>query len=81
MTTMAEWIPVTERLPDFEGNCLCFRKSYIREEVRYQEILYFNYDEQAFRSNDFIVGEVFLADGTVTHWMPLPEPPKGVNNG
>lgn len=68
-----KWIPVTERLPDFEGMCLCMRKSYSNEKIRYQEIMYFDFDEQAFCSN---VDGIFVADGNVTHWMPLPEPPK-----
>lgn len=67
------WIPVTERLPDFEGMCLCMRKSYSKANFRHQEIMYFDYDEQAFCSN---VDGIFVADGNVTHWMPLPEPPK-----
>ena len=73
------WIPVTERLPDFEGMCLCMRKSYSKANFRHQEIMYFDYDEQAFCSN---VDGIFVADGNVTHWMPLPKPPKdGDNNG
>lgn len=68
-----EWIPVAERLPDFEGMCLCMRKSYFKANFRHQEIMYFDYDEQAFCSN---VDGIFVADGNVTHWMPLPEPPE-----
>ena len=68
-----EWIPVSERLPDFEGMCLCMRKSYSKANFRHQEIMYFDYDEQAFCSN---VDGIFVADGNVTHWMPLPKPPK-----
>lgn len=67
-----EWIPVTERLPDFEGMCLCMRKSYSKANFRHQEIMYFDYDEQAFCSN---ADGVFVADGNVTHWMRLPKPP------
>ena len=74
-----EWIPVSERLPDFEGMCLCMRKSYSKANFRHQEIMYFDYDEQAFCSN---ADGVFVADGNVTHWMPLPKPPKdGGKNG
>ena len=69
----SRWIPVAERLPDFEGMCLCMRKSYSKANFRHQEIMYFDYDEQAFCSN---VDGIFVADGNVTHWMPLPEPPK-----
>ena len=64
---------MAERLPDFEGMCLCMRKSYSKANFRHQEIMYFDYDEQAFCSN---VDGIFVADGNVTHWMPLPEPPK-----
>lgn len=67
------WIPVTERLPDFEGMCLCMRKSYSKAKFRHQEIMYFDYDGQGFFSN---VEGIFVADGNVTHWMPLPKPPK-----
>lgn len=68
-----EWTSVAERLPDFEGMCLCMRKSYIHENVRHQEIMYFDFDEQCFCSN---TNGIFVADGNVTHWMPLPKPPK-----
>ena len=67
------WIPVAERLPDFEGWCLCMRKEYPNANLRHQEIMCFDYDEQAFCSN---VDGIFVADGIVTHWMPLPKPPE-----
>ena len=68
-----KWIPVAERLPDFEGMCLCMRKSYSKANFRHQEIMYFDYDGQGFFSN---VEGIFVADGNVTHWMPLPKPPE-----
>ena len=64
------WIPVTERLPKFEGAVLCMRKSNVYGVRPYQEILYV--DEFGFKNFD----DIYLADGVVTHWMPLPEPPK-----
>jgi len=64
------WIPATERLPEFEGAVLCMRKSNIYGVGPYQEILYV--DEYGFKNFD----DIYLADGVVTHWMPLPEPPK-----
>lgn len=63
-----KWISVTERLPDFEGSLLCMRKTAFGlsgQEVLYYEDGEFSYD-----------GIEPLAGGTVTHWMPLPEPPK-----
>ena len=73
-----KWIPVTERLPDFDGMCLCMRKSYANAKFRHQEIMYFDYDGQGFFSN---VEGIFVADGNVTHWMPLPKPPEEKANG
>ena len=64
------WIPVTERLPEFEGAVLCMRKSNVYGVRPYQEILYV--DEYGFKNYD----DIYLADGVVTHWMPLPQPPE-----
>lgn len=64
----AVWTPVTEMLPDFEGSLLCMRKTAFGlsgQEVLYYEDGEFSYD-----------GIERLAGGTVTHWMPLPHPPK-----
>lgn len=65
-----KWIPVTERLPEFEDAVLCMRKSNVYGVRPHQEILYV--DEYGFKNYD----DIYLADGVVTHWMPLPEPPK-----
>ena len=67
---MPKWIPVTERLPEFEGAVLCMRKSNVCGARPYQEILYV--DEYGFKNFD----DIYLADGVVTHWMPLPQQPK-----
>lgn len=64
------WISVEERLPDFEGACLCMRKSYVCPGMRHQEIMYV--DENGFYNID----DVYAEPGNVTHWRPLPEPPK-----
>ena len=64
-----KWIPITERLPDFEGCLLCMRKTvfgFNMQGVLYYEDGEFSYD-----------GIHSLEDGTVTHWMPLPKPPEG----
>ena len=62
-----KWISVTERLPEEKENVLC---RCWENRVR---ILYFN-------------GEVWVVVGAyiksfVTHWMPLPEPPKEETDG
>lgn len=67
------WVSVKDRLPDFEGAVLCLRKSYAHKDVKYQDILYFDSDEQRFQE---MWAEFFVEDGDITHWMPLPQPPK-----
>lgn len=59
--TTTKWIPVTERLPEYETEVLTYRKSGISVETRWRT--YWDYDE--------------FSDSPVTHWMPLPQPPKG----
>ena len=58
--TVQEWIPVTERLPDKLMKCLVHTK---RGE-------YYGYDITCYNQG------FYLQYANVTHWMPLPEPPK-----
>lgn len=60
-------IPVTERLPEQDGRYLCIVKSYAFPGKTYQAIRM--YDKFGFRE-----GNIYTDD--VTHWMPLPKPPK-----
>ena len=66
--TVQEWISVTERLPEDDRDVLAY--SSIGEESRIYPACY---------SNGVWFDCVFNAPatGTTTHWMPLPEPPKG----
>lgn len=59
-----KWIPVTERLPEGEGLYLVAVKN--DHERRYSKTAWYHGH-----------GNWFLHQ-TVTHWMPLPEPPKEV---
>ena len=61
------WIPVTERLPEEPDRYLCNVKSLAFPGSFYQTIL--KYDKGGFKE-----GHIYTDD--VTHWMPLPEPPK-----
>jgi hypothetical protein len=66
--TTTKWIPVTERLPKDDSNVLaCLR---IGEEGR---IYPANYAKGVWWDCIFNTP----ATKTTTHWMPLPEPPKG----
>ena len=66
--TVQEWISVDERLPEEKVNCIVHYKHAYCDNDDYWEIGICFYD-----------GEKFQMDLSykVTHWMPLPKPPKG----
>lgn len=59
------WIPVTERLPDIGSNCLISPVSGCVAEGQFDGDGWTQYRWSAKLDKD-----------TITHWMPLPEPPK-----
>ena len=62
-----KWIQVTERLPEEDGRYLCNTRSFAFPGSFYQTIM-------KYEKGGFIEGYIYTDD--VTHWMPLPEPPK-----
>ena len=66
--TVQEWIPVEERLPEEKVNCIVYYKHAYCDNDDYWAIGIYFYN-----------GEKFQMDWSykVTHWMPLPKPPKG----
>lgn len=64
-TTGNTWIPCSERLPEDEELVLTYKNGRI-EVQEYEK-----------RRNGWIGGGWFWSFCTVTHWMPLPELPKG----
>ena len=67
--TVQEWISVTERLPE-SG------KESVLIALRWGEVDIGWCEDGRWRSE--FVNE--YEEGEVTHWMPLPNPPKGVND-
>lgn len=65
------WIPVTERLPDTFGEFIVTVKKL--DGTYYSD--YADYDPFSER---WTTGLFFDIGSKVTHWMPLPEPPKEV---
>ena len=71
--TVQEWIPVTERLPEEGDYVLCVLKGFnyggkiqvckFVPADKFKDKPYFEHFRNGFPS--------------VTHWMPLPQPPKG----
>ena len=70
-----KWIPVTERLPDEEELVLILCKNGARF-VGYYGKQYCDF-ERRWRIKTALNSTKLLNLGRVTHWMPLPEPPKG----
>ena len=69
--TVQEWISVEDRLPEEKVNCIVHYKHAYCNNDGYWAIGFCFYD-----------GEKFQFDQAykVTHWMPTPQPPKGVND-
>ena len=67
--TVQEWIPVDDRLPEESGYYLVFA------DIGRNEVLSYSKKYQAFNAfDDSYSGSNAIP---VTHWMPLPNPPKG----
>ena len=66
--TVQEWISVEDRLPEEKVNCIVHYKHDYCDNDGYWAIGTCFYDGEKFRIN---------LSYKVTHWMPLPQPPKG----
>ena len=67
-TDTFKWIPVTERLPDGGERVLCYCRANIYEVMKMRT-------DGDWVHNDKVYDSAYMS-GFVTHWMPLPEPPK-----
>ena len=79
--TVQEWISVDDRLPDETGRYLAVKKRIAPDELggnRTDIVILRFFVDDGFRMPthipDWINGEI---NEEVTHWMPLPEMPKG----
>lgn len=64
-----EWIDVNDRLPEKDGRCIVCTKN-----ITGWQPLKHNIFISEYMFNDFIY--MGWENNPVTHWMPLPEPPK-----
>lgn len=87
-----QWIPVTERLPEEAGRYIVFLKASEDECERWEEYGWegdpslvlealYNSQQKIWQTESFSYNAILSAvdmenDDAVTHWMPLPEPPK-----
>ena len=66
---LPKWIPVTERLPDYDKAVLCHCRANIIETLCLEnDGHWYGYSGRYMK-------------GFVTHWMPLPKPPKEEKDG
>ncbi|MBR1749926.1 MAG: DUF551 domain-containing protein [Ruminococcus sp.] len=65
---MSEWISVKDRLPEDGEEVLIYSTT--------NEISMCYYDEDTHRFN-VVDSDLYWNEISVTHWAPLPEPPKG----
>ena len=82
--TVQEWISVKDRLPEETGRYLAVKKRIAPDELggnRTDIVILRFFVDDGFRMPthipDWINEEI---NEEVTHWMPLPELPKGVND-
>ena len=68
MPTVGGWISVKDRLPEGEDDYLVIQHAH-KPTVT---LAWYSGDENGWQAID----GSFYADGIVTHYMPLPEPPK-----
>ena len=66
--TMQEWVSVEDRLPEEKVNCIVHYKHAYCDNDGYWAIGMCFYDGEKFQ---------FAPGYKVTHWMPIPRPPKG----
>ena len=66
--TVQEWISVDDRLPEEKVDCIVHYKHAYCDNDDYFAIGMCFYDGEKFQ-----LGPAYK----VTHWMPMPEPPKG----
>ena len=70
--TVQQWIPVTERLP--EGRCDVLVLRIWWGERKPTQIGWYN---EVARNWYLLTEDGYIVCDKVTHWMPLPQPPKG----
>ena len=84
--TVQEWIPVTERLPERDKEVLLIVHGW-EDRLYYTGCLHRQEAERSWltgiesKASDWkIWGFSYLREPIVTHWMPIPQPPKGETN-
>ena len=82
MDGLKEWISVKDRLPENSMPVLCNFRHWNIQKDRQNVLIYVDEDDCDWRVWDLGDYKAELSHSyDVTHWMPLPDPPKEVSNG
>ena len=71
--TVQAWIPVTERLPEPWTPVLIYRPDMVSKMLVTEHGGYCDEDDDGWQR----YGKDLYNNPVITHWMPLPQPPKG----
>lgn len=77
--TVNGWVSVKDRLPNCNGIYLVWRPHYYGGEIGEPVVCYFD-GQNTWHDSYGVDFERILHPDDITHWMPLPEPPKEVEN-
>ena len=72
----SEWISVEERWPETDGYYLVWNKEQRKIEIRFFHRLPPHYPVETYPEIRAYFGNC-SDHKSITHWMPMPEPPKG----
>lgn len=73
---MGEWISVEDRLPEEKINPKTYDFEYVLCATKFRDVMPFQYGTATGDTKAHFWYGVRIVDEFVTHWMPLPEPPK-----
>lgn len=71
-----EWISVKDRLPRYNETVLIYRP-FMAEDISVGNYYgYYGEDDEEWHEGWVCCGTIVTDKDVITHWMPLPEPPK-----
>lgn len=73
----SEWISVDERLPKYNTSVLVYRPTMAMPIVADTYYGWYGEDDERWYEGWSLYGKNLKGENVITHWMPLPEPPKG----
>lgn len=71
-----EWISIKDKLPEDGEHVIGYCKTHLEPQYHVEPLLFQIYDEKPIWAYLFAFNEGYGYAEYVTHWMPLPEPPK-----